>query len=99
MTREEELTLVEHRLDGQALPIWNTLEKQTMDLWRDLEHVRMTTLAIFVVTGNEPGRPDQRIHAVATVTDASIPPEQIDMILSEAQAVYPTTSMKEVNPQ
>lgn len=99
MTREEELRLLEQRINENTMVIWNGLENRLADLWRDLKHVRMTAVAVLVVTGNEPGRPDQRIYAVATAADATIPAAQIDMILDEASAVRADTVTKEVRPQ
>lgn len=98
MTRDEELEVIQHRINADAMLIWNNLQRRASVLYSDLEHVRITTVAIFVVTGYEPGKADQRIHAVATAADASIPSEQIDMILEEASAVRADEVVKEVTP-
>jgi hypothetical protein len=83
MTVAEELMVLEQRINDQAMLIWNNLERETFDLFKDMKHVRMTSVALFVVCSNEPGQ-KQRIYSVATASHASIPVEDLDHILAEA---------------
>lgn len=99
MNAHEEMKLLDERLTENGMFMWNSLDKQTRALCGDLEHVQMTAVAIFVVTGKEVGKTDQRIYAVATVANATIPSEQIDMILEMATATHADTVTKEVRPQ
>lgn len=100
MTREEELDLIQTRINEETMQIWNALENETKKLCAGMKHVRMTSIAVFVVTGNEPGIEKQRLYAVASAADARMNREEIDMILAEAtESSADTVVRKEVRPQ
>lgn len=98
MTLEQELAVLEARIEERSTGIWNRLEDDAEELWRDLECLRITTIAVLVVAGRTPGD-EVKLHGIASAADARMPPEQIDRLLREAAKSTDRDTRRVLRPQ